>query len=144
MINPYLDAIYCDDIRHETNGKLTLIGVYSGSMVASELPITLPKLCIVAKVVSPLKDEFDVLKVEIRVDDDTIQEFTIKKEDIKKAKSTAPIDDSATLQVHNIMLSINSLTLDKACKISTRAFIDDLELESPQLKVTEEEHQTSH
>lgn len=33
-------AIFCDDIRQEQNGKLLLIGVYTGTMVISSFPFT--------------------------------------------------------------------------------------------------------
>jgi hypothetical protein len=39
-------TIFCDDIRQEAGGKLTLVGVYSGVMLLHEpsFPIVLPKL----------------------------------------------------------------------------------------------------
>lgn len=37
-------ATFCDDIRYEADGKLTLIGTYIGTMLArTAFPITLPK-----------------------------------------------------------------------------------------------------
>lgn len=38
---------FCDDVRHEIGGKLTLVGVYGSSMLIHEpFPATLPKLCL--------------------------------------------------------------------------------------------------
>lgn len=39
-------AIFCDDIRHETSGKLSLIGVYGTHMFVEGWPTKLPKLCV--------------------------------------------------------------------------------------------------
>jgi hypothetical protein len=40
----YGHSVFCDDIRHETSGKLTLVGVYTNAMfVHGEFPFTLPK-----------------------------------------------------------------------------------------------------
>lgn len=35
-------AIFCDDIREETNGKLLLIGVYSGDLIPGVVPGSFP------------------------------------------------------------------------------------------------------
>lgn len=37
-------TVVCDDIRREDNGKLMLIGVYSGNVVLPHVPFTLPSL----------------------------------------------------------------------------------------------------
>lgn len=42
----YAHAIYCDDIRQEVGGKITLVGIYSGQCLVREIPCTLPKLCL--------------------------------------------------------------------------------------------------
>src|SRR5436305_181014 len=36
-----LFAIFCDDVRHEVNGKQILIGVYVGSIVLQSFPATI-------------------------------------------------------------------------------------------------------
>jgi hypothetical protein len=37
-------TIFCDDIRQEVGGKISFVGVYSGTMfVHGEFPVTLPK-----------------------------------------------------------------------------------------------------
>jgi len=37
-------TIFCDDIRQEVGGKITFVGVYSGTMfIHGEFPVTLPK-----------------------------------------------------------------------------------------------------
>lgn len=40
-------TVFCDDIRRELNGKITLVGTYSGSMfINGTLPTTLSKFCL--------------------------------------------------------------------------------------------------
>lgn len=40
-------TLFCDDIRQEVNGKVTLVGVYGGEMtVFADLPTLLPKLAL--------------------------------------------------------------------------------------------------
>lgn len=38
-------TIFCDDVRHELNGKVSLMGVYGGDMYVTDFPVTLPKIC---------------------------------------------------------------------------------------------------
>ncbi|WP_145306133.1 MULTISPECIES: hypothetical protein [unclassified Pseudomonas] len=42
----YAHATYCDDIRQEVGGKITLVGIYSGQCLVPMIPCTLPKLCL--------------------------------------------------------------------------------------------------
>lgn len=41
----YVHAIYCDDIRQEVGGKITLVGIYAGQCLVPSIPCALPKLC---------------------------------------------------------------------------------------------------
>lgn len=41
-----LHAIYCDDIRHELSGKISLIGCYSSDMFVPTFPVNLARLCV--------------------------------------------------------------------------------------------------
>ena len=42
---PFGYTIFCDDVRNEINGKVTLVGVYAGDVIVlGTLPVTLPKL----------------------------------------------------------------------------------------------------
>jgi hypothetical protein len=49
VLHPSLPSgltIFCDDIRHEINGKETYVGIYKGVMfLRGEMPVTLPKIC---------------------------------------------------------------------------------------------------
>jgi hypothetical protein len=40
-------TIVCDDVRRETGGKLSYMGIYSGSVVVAGFPAKLAKLCFV-------------------------------------------------------------------------------------------------
>jgi hypothetical protein len=43
----YVHAVYCDDIRQEVGGKITLVGIYTGQCLVPSIPCALPKLCAV-------------------------------------------------------------------------------------------------
>lgn len=59
--NRKFSAIFCDDIRHEINGKVSLIGCYSGLMYVQSFPANLPKLCVHVTASTGIDDPFDSL-----------------------------------------------------------------------------------
>lgn len=40
------NAVFCDDIRHEINGKVMIVGAYSGIMFLPAFPYKLGRLCV--------------------------------------------------------------------------------------------------
>jgi hypothetical protein len=65
-------TIFCDDIRREVGGKMTLVGIYRSEMVIhADLPIVLPKLGLAILVQSPIDRPLDRLKLLIYMPGDT-------------------------------------------------------------------------
>jgi hypothetical protein len=64
-----LTVIICDDIRQETNGKLTLVGCYSGSMVATAFPIITPLGVFV--LLEPKKTKYEKVSLLMKSPDGT-------------------------------------------------------------------------
>jgi hypothetical protein len=61
-------TFFCDDIRPEIGGKITIAGVYTGTMiVASEYPIALPKFCLLIYYQEPVDADWDDLKIAIHM-----------------------------------------------------------------------------
>ncbi len=58
-------TILCDDIREEKGGKLSLIGIYSKSIVFKEVPTIYPKLCL-AIFAEGLKEVVSDIKVVLK------------------------------------------------------------------------------
>lgn len=54
---PFGYASYCDDIRQELGGKISLMGIYRADMRVPFFPITLPRFCIVATYCRPYEGE---------------------------------------------------------------------------------------
>jgi len=45
----FIDLIICDDIRQEVGNKVSLEGIYTDTIVLSNIPFLFPKLCFYAK-----------------------------------------------------------------------------------------------
>jgi hypothetical protein len=53
-MNGYGYSIFCDDIRNEPGGKLSLIGCYNGAIfISGRFPLVLPKLCVYTHILFP-------------------------------------------------------------------------------------------
>ncbi len=61
----YLEVIYCDDIRQEVGSKVSYMGIYAGELSVPAAPVVLPKLCVIAKLSTPVDDAFDSVDVRI-------------------------------------------------------------------------------
>lgn len=84
----YLEVIYCDDIREEVGNKFSYMGVYSGELTVPNAPVLLPKLCVVAKVITDIANPFESLEVRI---------VMVKGDDETEILSTGPIPFPADL-----------------------------------------------
>lgn len=61
----FLSTTFCDDIRQEVGGKISLIGVYNGVMYVPQFPVTLPKLWIMATLVTPHSEPPKSMKIRV-------------------------------------------------------------------------------
>jgi len=82
MITRHVKTLFCDDIRYETEGKLSFIGVYSGGLFVPAFPVTLPKLCLSVKIVTPAEEPFRFLTLRILKDAETMWEIALDEEQL--------------------------------------------------------------
>ncbi|MCE0853972.1 hypothetical protein LU689_29155 [Pseudomonas asiatica] len=75
-------AIYCDDIRHEVNGKTTLVGVYAGKLLVGSFPASLSKLCVVLNLTTPIDDPFQEVSVVGKLSGQEVFQLNVGKEEM--------------------------------------------------------------
>lgn len=82
---PFGYTVFCDDIREESSGKVTLVGSYSGSMIVNgQTPLMIPMLC---------------AQVAVYMDEDaalrggTLQLCKIGRDDIKEVLNSVPLPE---------------------------------------------------
>ncbi|WP_433942679.1 DUF6941 family protein [Brevundimonas diminuta] len=81
-------AIFCDDVRMEANGKLLLIGTYTGKMIVPSFPAQNQIRCVLildkidtshleltARVSGHAGAEFGELELEIDIEEDTLDDL---------------------------------------------------------------------
>jgi len=94
---PHVFCLYCDDIRHEINGKVSLIGVYQGGMnVHGATPQVLPQLVVSVFVSTPIDRPLDNLCVEVMLNDLTVLTTTPPAEALQEMKNAVLQDNEAS------------------------------------------------
>ena len=91
-------TIFCDDIRFEDGGKISLIGVYQGKMyVHADFPVTLPKFGILVRFHERLGSRSDSLVFKVFMPGDRDESPTIAgevpMEELRKQVVTAPAEE---------------------------------------------------
>jgi len=129
MIHPHVQTIFCDDIRHEVNGKFSCIGIYSNSLFVESFPITLPKLCVAVSVVLPLIKPVEQIKLVVRLDDEVLtEEITPEEiiESIGQAYESTPEElRHKKLFITRLMVEFSPLVLKASGDMKVRAYVDD-------------------
>jgi hypothetical protein len=140
---PRGSALFCDDIRREEGGKLTLAGVYGGGMVVhGNLPVTIRQL-FVHLIVEIARDSLPcplVVKI-LRTDhDDPLfeMESEIKPTDQIIDDQDPFVDDAD--RIPGLRLTMNAqmtdVTIERPCILKARAFVGDKELRLGSLQIT--------
>ncbi|GEO80707.1 DUF6941 family protein [Pararhodospirillum oryzae] len=81
------DVVFCDDIRNESDGKISLIGVHTQDMAVPKLPYFLPKLGLVVSLFFKDLDAIDEITVEISHGEDVFP-FPIEPEVLEKVRDS--------------------------------------------------------
>jgi hypothetical protein len=95
-------TIFCDDIRREVGGKLTLVGIYRSEMVIpADLPIVLPKLGLAILVQALTKAPLNKFKLLIYLPGDTespslTAELVARQQSMRSFETTEDKDVAAT------------------------------------------------
>jgi len=139
MIPRHVETIFCDDIRHEVGGKLSFIGVYSGGLFVPEFPVTLSKLCLSVKVVTPVGDPLRVLNLRVLKDEETLQEVILDEEQLTAASNLAEEmteeQRKERVQMTQFMLVFSPIQFDESCTLRVRVQTEDGKLNGMLLKV---------
>lgn len=103
---PHVFCLYCDDIRHELNGKVSLIGVYQGGMhVHGAMPRVLPQLVVSVFVTTPTDCPLDNLCVEVMYNDAAMLSTTPPAEALQEMKNAALQDkEASTLSIQMVFV----------------------------------------
>ena|SRR5690554_7783600 len=129
----YAHVAYCDDIRPELNGKISLMGLYSDTMLLPRFPITLPKLGIVVTGKTTSDNPFTGFAIQVVMGEQVLAELDVSEEEYKagvRHSATDPSDHYVQAQ-----FLISPLRIEMPGKISVRFKTGDWEYDCNSLKI---------
>lgn len=130
MVRRSAHATYCDDVRQEIGNKISLIGVYTSSLIVPKLPFTLPKLCIVLNVRTSASEPFGEMKFEILKNKDVMVASGILSPPTEAQKSIlemAPseyVDDSPRVITAQLVMQLTPFQIDEGFLLRTLVTVD--------------------
>lgn len=135
-------ATFCDDVRQEIGGKITIVGVYGGELTAyGEAPIALPQLHVLVAFRNAPKDESYSLKIVVTMNGTADGVKVLSSSDIEipapeKDLIPPPIDEHSTpfMELSNAV-RLSPLILTEPCTITARAYLGDDEIRLGSLRV---------
>ena len=127
MTDRYISTIFCDDIRHEVNGKMSLIGVYGGDLSVPSFPFTLNKFCISAKIVlRPGELQLPPMTLKISIGDQLIYSQDLDETMVPPANSSnGDSDQTEKRLVCQILMNLSPLELTEPGKLKVAVEIED-------------------
>lgn len=135
----YLHTIYCDDVRLEVGNKQSLMGIYSSYLFVPELPVVLPKLCIIVNLVTPIDKPLKELTIKITKDNETLIEVPVTGEQLSEPQSSivenGEMDNPDRRIVLNFTLMLAPFAIEKECILRVRAVTESGELQGNALKI---------
>lgn len=119
-MTPFLSTVYCDDIRREVGGKLSLMGVYNTVMYVQQFPVTLPKLWIMATYVVPHDKPPKNLKIRVLKNTEPLADLDVTPNHLQElANQNVPIapmpEGSQRVISAQTHVCLSSFLLDGPC-----------------------------
>lgn len=97
-----VSAIYCDDIRQEVDGKMTVVGMYPpGNPIRfpAQGGVMLHKFCVMGYVRTPLNRPLKSLVCELRLDDEVLHGVELPPEALNDKEALRPRQKGFTAQL---------------------------------------------
>lgn len=134
-------TIFCDDIRSEIGDKYSLMGIYSGALNVSSMPVTLPRFSFAITLWEPMDDVKDTnYKISFKPDGG-VEVVLVSHDQPSKEVITdgSPeedhADDDIELAESNIFLTLTAIRLKSPGRFKVRAYRDNKEVRLGTLRV---------
>ena len=136
-MNRYAYAVFCDDIRQEINGKITMVGIYTDRLLVSSVPTVLPKLCLALSIATDKEKMFEEISVTGTFGRDEVFKMELHKEQIQNIVAQAPKSETPakffTVQLNAILTPFQ---LERTGKLVLTVMADGEELECGGLEIS--------
>ncbi|WP_176969756.1 hypothetical protein [Nitrosomonas sp. Nm33] len=124
-------------MRYELGNKESYMGVYGPDLLMSEFPSTLPKLCVVATISTPIDQLIKSFTLIISKDDEVLAETPIEDTNFELQSSLINHDKNHATKLIQFrgVFQLVPFPMDKECVLKVKAKIEDDELIGPSLRI---------
>lgn len=129
--HPYIHCMYAEDVRQETDGRFSVIGVFAGGLKVVSAPTQIPKLAVIADVFIPQGVLPKNIKVEVLRDNEVLQTIQPGTELFNALENTKDMQG----MFFQVVVGFVGFPIEAPTSLQARAVIDDLVLESNHLKI---------
>lgn len=135
-----IHTIYCDDVRLEVGNKQSLMGIYLNELWVAACPTTLPKICIVVNVSTPIDQPFKTLSLKITKDDEILIEAPLIGDQLHQPQQSiienGDDKDNPNRRISFIgTFALSPFNIDKECTLRVLAETENGELKGSALKI---------
>lgn len=132
-IEPYGITTFCDDIRHEINGKLTLVGCYASSLnFNGPPPGRLPTFAALINLRVPTHIQFEKISLRV-IKVEGSEETIILEAEVENSKELSEVPPENTLDSQGegkvVLMAFpcqwTPMKFSKAGQVKVRAYLDN-------------------
>jgi hypothetical protein len=132
----YAFCLYCDDVRQEVGGKMTLVGVYQGGIqINAPLPVTIPQLHIVCNIRTPIDRPFKSLAFRLMFGDEEVAASTIPDDFLEGLIHTSAPREESNSGIFNMQIGVQNILVTKPGKMVMLVTTEEGELRSNALEI---------
>lgn len=130
----YVFCQYCDDVREEAGGKISLMGLYLGGLtITGTVPHIIPKLVISANIASPTSAPFKDLRIEVIHGEQIIQSIELPRDDLKKGLDAVNVD--STMFTVQMVMALQPFVVPATGKLFVRVHADGSTIDGNPLNI---------
>lgn len=140
---PVMWSVICDDVRKEVGNKLSYMGIYSGSIVVTQFPARLPKLCFVLNLRVDAESPLRQAVFRIMKDETVIARAELKEEQLSEMqiRIAAAAKDVMTLEsphfTFSVVCEVAPFEVTESCKLRMRADTEHGEIKGGTIPVVQ-------
>jgi len=139
----FLQTTFCDDIRQEVGGKISLIGVYNGVLYVPQFPATLPKLWLMTTLVMPYKEPPRQMKIRVMKDSEALVDLDATEEYLRQlANPPAPVVPTPSggqrVLTSHAQVCFSPLVINEPCVLRVIATTDQGEVRGLGLQIQQQ------
>lgn len=131
----YASSIFCDDIRNEINGKISLMGVVGGNLFVPEFPFVTARLCVLITVCTPMDQPFKHLKITGDYAGASLFDVEMDEGQLSQMTSDAPGSPFQTAIAAQAMFVISPMTMEESGRLHIALTVDGEDIYCPGLIV---------